>query len=276
MNTEQRQYKPNPDSTINTNGQKLRKLLAEIPSVTILNGLIHNNKKFDNNFTFSRGRSASQIDVCLTNNINNANNLRILKKTPISDHNPITITISMKRNLPLPLIESSAAGFLSYKHYDINRKIPRTVKLENCNLVNLMNDLETLGNELLLEFGNEIETKQEMECLNQKITEGIYQACRRNRRTETVNELISSGPENLRNCDSQNFQAIADANSEYFQTLVQEKDPRAPIYKEKWLQFQELALLKKKEEALGNNSKQWLYLFNGKPKKMWELIDWKN
>ena len=41
------------------------------------------------------------------------------------------------------------------------------------------------------------------------------------------------------------------------------------------MQFQELAMLKKKEETLGNNSKQWMHLFSKKPKKMWELVDWK-
>ena len=34
-------------------------------------------------------------------------------------------------------------------------------------------------------------------------------------------------------------------------------------------------MLKKKEETLGNNSKQWMHLFSKKPKKMWELVDWK-
>ena len=215
-NTQHRQYKHNPDPTINTNGQKLRNLLTEIPSVMILNGLVEHDKTFDTNFTFSRGKSASQIDICLTNNISNTKNLRILKKTAISDHNPVTITLSMKRNFPLPLLESCAAGLFSYKHYDINRKIPKTVRMENCNLVNLMKDLETLGNELLLEHGNEIETKQEMECLNRKITKGIYEACLKNRRTETLTEIVNYGTENLRNCGSSNFQAIADAMPNIF------------------------------------------------------------
>ena len=275
MNTRELLYKPNPDPTINTNGQKLRKLLAETPSLAILNGLIHENRTFDSNYTFSRGKTASQIDLCLTNNIDNTNNLRIMKKTAISDHNPVTITISVKRNCPLTILKSCATGFLSYSHYDINRKIPRTVKMENCNLVNLVKDLEKLGNDLLMEFRHDIDTKEEVEHLNQKITEGIREACLRNRRTETVSELINSGSENLQNCNSHNFQAIADANAEYFQALAQANDPRTQIYKDKWLQFQELALLKRKEELTENNSKQWKHLLNEKPKKMWELVDWK-
>ena len=275
MNTQHLSYKPNPDPTINPNGQKLRNLLAETPNLTILNGLIHQNKTFDSKHTFSRGKSASQIDICITNNIDDTSNLKIQKKTAVSDHNPVTITISMERRCPLPILELCADGFLSYKHYDVNRKIPRTVKMENCNLVNLTKDLESLGNDLLLEFGHEIETKEEMECLNEKITKGIYECCARNRRTETISELINDGSENLQNCDSHNLQAIADANANYFELLTQTDDPRAQTYKEKWLHFQELAMLKRKEEILGNNSKQWMHLFNEKPKKMWELVDWK-
>ena len=36
-----------------------------------------------------------------------------------------------------------------------------------------------------------------------------------------------------------------------------------------------LAMLKKREEIRGDNCKQWMHLFNEKPKKMWELVDWK-
>ena len=266
MNSQHLQYKPNPDPTINSNGQKLRQLLAETPCLKILNGLIHQNKTFDSQYTFSRGKSTSQIDICITNNTSSANNLKVLKKTAVSDHSPVTITLSVERRSPIPILEACAAGFLSYKHYDVNRKIPRTVKMENCNLVNLMKDLESLGNNLLLEFGQVIETKEEMESLNEKITKGIYDCCVRNRRTETITELINEGSENLQNCDSHNFQAIADANAEYFKALAQTDDPRAQTYKDKWLQFQELAMMKRKDEIMGNNAKQWMHLFRDKPK----------
>ena len=272
---QQLQYKPNPDPTINTNGQKLRNLLIETPSLVLLNGLIHQNKIFDTNYTFSRGNSASQIDICLTNNIANSNNLKILKKTTISDHNPVTLTISIERELPLTLLEACADGFLSYDHHDINRKIRSTVKMENCNLVDLIKDFEQLGNELQLEYGNNINSKEEVELLTQKLTDGIYNACVKNKRRETLNELIEDENENLQNCDRHNLQAIADANASYCQYLVEREDPLAQVYRDKWLKFQELAFMKEKEEHRINNSKQWKHLYSEKPKKMWELIDWK-
>ena len=164
-------YKPNPDPTINPNGQKLKNLLNDLPSLVILNGLMHQSKTFDSRYTFSRGKTASQIDICITNNMNNTQNLKICDKTAISDHNPVYITISTKRNVPLSLLETCASGFLSYDHYDVNRKIRNTVRMENCDLVNLVNDLEQLGNTLQAEYGNNTLTKQEVEALNQKITD---------------------------------------------------------------------------------------------------------
>ena len=274
-NVENRQYKPNPDPTINAHGRQLRNLLTELPSLTLLNGLVYPNKSFDSNYTFSRGKTASQIDICLTNNINDTTNLKILKKTTISDHNPVTISISTEYNYPMTFYESCAAGLLSYEHYDVNRKIRRTVRLENCDLVNLTKDLEELGDNLQQEYGNNITSKEEVETLNQKITDGIYNACLKNKRRETLEELINAGSANLQNCDRENFQAIADANAWCFTELVKMKDPRAQAYKEKWLQFQELAFMKEKEEQRRNSSKQWKHLYSEKPKKMWELVDWK-
>ena len=250
-------------------------MLNDLPSFTILNGLVHETKTFDSRYTFSRGNTTSQIDICITNNIDNTHNLKIMSKTVISDHNPISIRISANRNTPLPIIESCASGFLSYEHYDINRKIRRTVRVERCDLVNLVNDLEVLGNTLQAEYRTNTLTKHEAETLNQKITDGIYQACMKNRRRETLQELIENENENLQNCDKDNFQAMADANARYFEYLLEKSDPRAQWYKNRWLQFQEFAFMREREEHLENNSKQWKHLYSEKPKKMWELIDWK-
>ena len=114
-----------------------------------------------------------------------------------------------------------------------------------------------------------------MELLNQKITDGIYNACLKNRRRETLAEMIASESDNIHNCNRDNLQAIADANAKYFQYLSRKADPLAEAYKEKWLHYQELAHMKGKEEQKANNSKQWKHLYSEKPKKLWELIDWK-
>ena len=268
-------YKPNPDTTLNTNGQKLRNLLEQFHCITMVNGLLYRNKTFNTDFTFYRGNSASQIDVCLTNDVINTDSLKILKKTAVSDHSPVIVTISTKPSFSLEFLETCVSGFLSYRHYDINRKLRKTVKMENCNLLNLVNDLEKLGDDLLIEYGNSVESKQEVEVLNQRITDGIYEACIRNKRKETLTDMIDRGNDNLKNCDSKNFQAIADANASYFQILVEKGDPNAQLHKEKWLEFQELAFKKEKEEMQENNFRQWKHLYSDKPRKMWELIDWK-
>ena len=241
----------------------------------LLNGLQHHYKTFDSNFTFFRGNTASQIDICITNNINNTDNLTILQKNSLSDHTPVLIALKTTINPPLDLVESCASKFLSYDHYDVNRKLRRPIKIENCNLVNLVADLELLGNELLQEYNRPIDSKTEVETLNTRLTDGIYEACHRNRRKATLAELIPREAVNLQNCGSQNFQAIADANAALYNTLLENNDPRADTYKEKWLNFQEMAFLKGKEEIEANNCKQWKHLFSDKPKKMWELIDWK-
>ena len=269
------QYKTNPDTTINTNGQRLRKLLEEFPNLTLLNGLQHQNKTFDSDYTFMKGTNASQVDICLTNNVADTTSLKILELTAISDHSPVTLTVSTKPSYPLAFLESCATGFLSYRHYDINRKIRKTVRMENCDLVNLVSDLEQLGHDLSQEFIDNIDSKQKMENLNQKITDGIYEACVRNRRKETLFEMIAAGSENLQNCESKNLRAIADANAVFFQSLAEKEDPRAQAYKERWLKFLEMAIMKEREELRVSNSNQWKHLYSEKPKKMWELIDWK-
>ena len=115
----------------------------------------------------------SQIDVCLTNDVINTDSLKILKKTAVSDHSPVIVTISTKPSFSLEFLETCVSGFLSYRHNDINRKLRKTVKMENCNLLNLVNDLEKLGDDLLIEYGDSIESKQEVEVLNQRITDEI-------------------------------------------------------------------------------------------------------
>ena len=117
MNTSSHsKYITNPDTSTNQNGIKLRKLLQEFPEMILLNGLQHQYKTFDSNFTFFRGNTASQIDICITNNINNTDNLTILQKNSLSDHTPVLVALKTTLNPPLDLVESCASKFLSYDH----------------------------------------------------------------------------------------------------------------------------------------------------------------
>ena len=117
------QYAVNPDNFINQNGRKLRSLLAEFPNILLLNGLVHQNRRFDSEFSFFRGDTASQIDVCLTNNISCTDEFRILKKTPHSDHCPVIVTLHTPTSSPVEYLHSCADGFLSYHHYNVNLKL---------------------------------------------------------------------------------------------------------------------------------------------------------
>ena len=124
--------------------------------------------------------------------------MTILHKNSLSDYNPVLITLKANLNTSLDLIESCA----SYNHYDVNRNLCRPIKLENCNLPNLVTDLERLGNELLQEYDGPIDSKAEVETLNTRITDGIYEPCRRYRRKETLSELILQDAVNLHNYSS--------------------------------------------------------------------------
>ena len=272
----QHQYQPNPDKTVNQNGTKLRNILTDLPHLTLLNGLLHNNKTFKSAFTFYRGKNTSQIDICLTNNLENTEKLSILPKVVVSDHSPVVVSIKAIQSPPLELLEECSTHFLSYQHYDINNKLRRSIKMEQCNLVNLVNDLDTLGKTLQEEFTEPLDTIEKVENLNRKITDGIYEACIRNRRKEKLSEVIANSEnENLRNCGSKHFQAIADANEAMFNQLNETGDPRAPQFKERWLKYQEMVFMKEREDLAMNNCTQWKHLFSNKPKKLWELMDWK-
>ena len=61
----------NPDQKINTNGRNLRYVLEDNVNLVVINGCIRNKVVFDSNFTFHRGLERSQIDILLTNDIEN-------------------------------------------------------------------------------------------------------------------------------------------------------------------------------------------------------------
>ena len=240
--------------------------------MVILNGLIHENRIFDSKVTFYRGSSTSQIDICLTNNVKIVDELKILDKTPVSDHCPMILSLHYPTNCSYDIINECAKGFLSYDHFDLNKKLRKTTRVEKCDLAKLYKELEDLGNELLPELETDMLTRNGLETLNKRITDGIYTACRRSKRKHTPIHVTG----NLLNCDSKHFKAIADANAMNYRRLHNDNDPRALHYRELWLHFQELSYQKEEEEYLQDDSKQWKELSRENPKKMWELIDWSN
>ena len=62
-------YKNNPDTIVNTNGQKLLKIVKNYENIILINGLTYNDKDLDSKMTFYRGLKTSQNDTCMSNNI---------------------------------------------------------------------------------------------------------------------------------------------------------------------------------------------------------------
>ena len=66
-----------------------------------------------------------------------------------------------------------AMGFKSYEHYDVNRKLPKTIKMNNLDLVAFGNDLEEKSTALLAKFVNIEPTQRNIDIFCNDITETI-------------------------------------------------------------------------------------------------------
>ena len=79
--------------------------------------------------------------------------------------------------------------------------------MHKINTINLYNDLQSLTNEITTGIrDNNIFNNN---YLNNKITDGIYKACMKNKKGKVTD--IKSIPNN-ENCTSKNYKAIAEAN----------------------------------------------------------------
>ena len=181
---------------------------------------IHENRIFESKFTFYRGSSTSQIDICLTNHVRIVENFQILDKTIVSDHCPLILSLRSPTNCSYDIINKCASSFLSYDHYDWNKKLRKTARVENCDLVKLYSELEELSNELLPGLETDEMTHTGLETLNKRITDGIYTACVRSKKNRTPIHVTG----NLLNCNSKHFKAIADANAMNYRRLHNEND----------------------------------------------------
>ena len=106
------------------------------------------------------------------------------------------------------------------------------------------------------------------------ITNGIYDACNKNRKrtTETV-QMTHSCHEN---CTSSNFKAIAEANKQQYTRCSSNDDhTAAEHYRREWLAYHEIAIRKEEEELSDAKVKRWRYLVKNDTKKLWKYIDWK-
>ena len=96
-------------------------ILENANSFHIVNGLQCGSINCDSDFTFFRGNSRSQNDVCLINQIDVIHSFSILDINTYSDHKPLRIIISSKPVIPLDINNACAKYAFSYDHHDINR-----------------------------------------------------------------------------------------------------------------------------------------------------------
>ena len=82
------EYLPNVDNVINDHGKEILKICRSFRCF-IVNNLKIQNKIFKSDFTFFKGKTGSQNDICLVNNLEMIRAFSILEKSTYSDHNPI-------------------------------------------------------------------------------------------------------------------------------------------------------------------------------------------
>ena len=100
----------NPDININSNGRKILQLISKNQELVVPNGLLHEKKKFDSNFTYFRGNLKSQNDLALSNNIDTINTFEILPKMIYSDHCPISISYTIPLRISMDIVHDCSKG----------------------------------------------------------------------------------------------------------------------------------------------------------------------
>ena len=263
-------YIPNPDTATNANGLRLKKWIHG-KDIFILNGYTSDSKFFHSNFTFFRGRSQSQNDLMMSNAISIVDSFTILKKEIYSDHSPISATVSVQPWPSLNFIQACAQGTLCDDHWDVNRRKIPAVIFSKVDWPQAIVDFEEISASLM-------ESIQSANLNNDqivtKITSIIYDTCKKNYKTETVEN--SSTLTHSENCKSANFKAIADMNLFTYNLHTnngEEMEIRKP-YLENYVLYQQLAANAENEEINTKKNRAWRGAKKD-GKTLWKLIDWK-
>ena len=261
----------NPDTTINCNGRNLTKWVEDNNDMILVNGFIHEKGAFDSQFTYHRGTLRSQNDLVFSNEIQKIRSFNILEKMMFSDHCPIAISCTTSQEIPLHTVMRCSQGAFNDNHYDVNRRIKPPINIKRVDVVKVIENLEACASQLKTELPT-ITSNNE---LSNRITSGIYDACKRSYSKSTSKEDLPDG-DNFKNCTSSNFQAIANANLMAYNTYVNQCN--SPLvtshYIENWMKFEKLAIQARNDELNTKINKSWKDK-KGDGKKLWECIDWK-
>ena len=93
-------YQLNPDQIVNRHGKILRDTCEANSKYFLLNGYSCREKIFDSKYTFYRGPLRSQVDIALSNNVQQNDSFSIIDKVIYSDHCPFVISCS----IPIPFL----------------------------------------------------------------------------------------------------------------------------------------------------------------------------
>ena len=260
----------NPDKTTNKHGRTLIDILQSNPNFFILNGLQHVGKSFDSNYTFHRGTVSSQVDIALSNDIDNITSLNILKKLIYSDHCPLEFSCSVVVKPDLHLIRECAEQLFSYDHYVVSRRIKPVIKLSKIDIPEMISALDVLAESLKGEMDGMFDEND----ITAKIENGIYDACKQSKLR--YDKRKPEERPNFTNCTSKNFKAIAEINLHTYEQYIKrgaQRDEYEP-YLQNWIKFEDMAIRAENEELNIQCNKSWKSVKHDS-KKMWNRIDWK-
>ena len=98
-----------------------------------------------------------------------------------------------------------------------------------------------------------------------EITESIYSCCLKNMRKKTHDE-IEAPKQN--NCSSKNFKAIAEVHYEQHKRLENTSPDESKYYREQWLYYQQVTMIKEEEENSKLKPEKWNKIYRCDPKKL--------
>ena len=262
-------YERNPDRIVNHHGIQLNQVISCCENMKVVNGAIVNDKVYDSNFTYYSGNRKSQNDWCLTNDIGLISDFTILPKKIYSDHCPCLVQVRYRTWPPLGMIYDCSVGFKSHVHYDVNRKLPKTIKIDDLNLVTFGEILEEKAEQMLQKYANIEPTQHNIDNLCNEITDTIRGAGMKCQ-IKDRNHLPTPPQEN---CTSGNFIAIADAHQSEYKRLYNVDPVRASYHRTQWLFYEETAIHKETEEDA--QEKKWKNMYYKDPAALWKSIGWK-
>ena len=261
-------HKVNPDTTVNSHGRKLLKLCKQ-HNFNIINGM---NAQCDSNFTFFRGKTRSQNDICLTNDNKIIKSFKILKRFLISDHSPCEIVLNLDQSIPLDFVENLSKDLLNDNHYDRYHSLKPIMKLKKLDTTQVAHEFNKIAAEMDVIIDNNcLDTAAIAEMYEHK----IYDACRENKK---VRKPIKDNSIYRDNRNSHNLQAIAEMNFYTFNVLMDSNASQEEYipYLEQYNKYRELAIIKQDEEFNTKTNNKWKNMNKNDTKKLWQCIDWKD